>query len=75
MWKAKVQKRKQNNLAEEIRKIEDRKWTTNEAKSEESKIHAFDRQRFERLKDETLKDEIRNIQDILKQLSSDSTED
>jgi hypothetical protein len=72
LWKAKIQTRKQNHLAEEIKKIEDIKRERNEEDSTEKQV--FDKKRFERLKDETLKDQIRNLEDILKQMSSDVTE-
>jgi hypothetical protein len=75
LWKAKVQTRKQKNLALEIKKIEDKKWAANEDKSTETGKQAFDKKRFERLKDETLKDQIRNIEDILKKMASDSIVD
>ena len=75
LWKAKVQKRKQRHLVEEIEKIEDIKRETKEDKPTETERQAFDKKRFERLKDETLKDQIRNLEDILKQMSSDITDD
>ena len=75
LWKAKIQKRKQNELAKEIRKIEGKKGATNGEKPTESETHVFYKKKFEQLKDETLKDQIRNLEDILKQMSSDSTDD
>ena len=80
LWKAKVQKNKQKELAEEIRKLEDKKQARNEEnpaemERQEKIFPEFCKKRFERLKDETLKDQIRNLEDILKQMSSDSIED
>jgi len=80
LWKAKVQKNKQKELAEEIRKLEDQNQARNEEKPaererQEKNFPEFCKKRFERLKDETLKDQIRNLEDILKEMSSDSIED
>ena len=75
LWKAKVQKRKQNELAEEIKKIEVTQLATNGDKTTETERQLFCKKKFEQLKDKTLKDQIRNLEDILKQMNSDSMED
>jgi hypothetical protein len=75
LWKAKDQKRRQDELRKQIKKLSVSKKIENEGSDAEiMNSEVLDRQKLERLKDEILKDQLRNIETMLKRLLSDSSE-